>query len=271
MESAVRFASMTGKAQKFSVLAAAVLIAVPVCAQAQKDETIGRRVMVGAGIQAKPRYPGADSDRITFLPLVDVWRNGEPMTIESPDEANGFALIGKRNGRFAAGPAIAFAPTRAASDLPGLPKVGFGVEAGAFAEVWPLKPLRLRAELRQGIGAHKALTGNLAADLVWRRGNEGAILTAGPRLRWGSAKYNRAYFGVASPGTAALAPFEPGSGIYAVGAAAGLRLPLGRVFGLYGYAGYDRLTGRAARSPIVMTGSSDQFSGGVALTYRFGI
>ena len=271
MEGAGRFAGMTGKAHKFAGLAAAALMAVPVCADAQTDETGGRRVMIGAGIQAKPRYPGADSDRITFLPLVDVWRKGEPMTAESPDEAAGFALIGKRNGRFAAGPAIGFAPTRGANDIPGLPKVGFGVEAGAFAEVWPLEPLRLRAELRQGIGAHKSLTGDLAADLVWRRGNEGPIFTAGPRLRWGSAKYNRAYFGVSAPGSAALVAYEPGPGIYAFGAAAGLRLPLGRVLGLYGYAGYDRLTRRAARSPIVTTGSSDQFSGGVALTYRFGI
>lgn len=271
MAGAGRFTGMTGTAPKFAGLAVAALIAVPVPAEAQTDGASGRKVMIGVGIQAKPRYPGADSGRIAFLPLVDVWRNGEPMTAESPDEAAGFALVGKRSGRFAAGPAIGFAPTRAASDVPGLPKVGFGVEAGAFAEVWPLKPVRLRAELRHGIGAHKALTGDLAADLVWRRGNEGAMFTAGPRLRWGSAKYNRAYFGVAAPGAAALVPYEPGSGIYAVGAAAGLRLPLGRVFGLYGYAGYDRLTRRAANSPVVTAGSPDQLSGGVALTYRFGI
>lgn len=271
MAGAGRFVSMTGKARKFAGFAVAALIAVPVPAEAEADETSGRKVMIGVGIQAKPRYPGADSSRIAFLPLVDVWRKGEPMTVESPDEAIGFALVGKRSGRFAAGPAIGFAPTRAANDLPGLPKVGFGVEAGAFAEAWPLKPLRLRAELRQGIGAHKALTGDLAADLVWRRGYEGPMLTVGPRLRWGSGKYNRVYFGVGAPGIAALAPYEPGSGIYAVGAAAGLRLPLGRVFGLYGYAGYDRLTRRAANSPIVTAGSPDQLSGGVALTYRFGI
>ena len=271
MAGANRFASMTGKARKFVGVAVVALIAVPVPAEAQADKASGRKVMIGVGIQAKPRYPGADSDRIAFLPLVDVWRNGEPMTVESPDEAIGFALAGNRSGRFAAGPAIGFAPTRAANDLPGLPKVGFGVEAGGFVEVWPLAPLRLRGELRQGIGAHKALTGDLAADLVWRRGNEGPMLTVGPRLRWGSGKYNRVYFGVASPGTAALAPYEPGSGIYAVGAVAGLRLPLGRVFGLYGYAGYDRLTRRAANSPIVTAGSPDQLSGGVALTYRFGI
>ena len=257
--------------RKIAIFIAVAGAAFPLAVAAQDEPAGGRKIMVGAGIQSKPSYPGADSNRISFLPLVDVWRAGEPMPVESPDEAIGPALIGKRSGRFAAGPAVAFASTRAANDIPGLAKIGFGIEAGGFSEIWPIAPLRLRAELRQGIGAHKALTGDLAADFVWRNGNEGAIFTIGPRLRWGSAKYNRAYFGVAQPGTAALVPYEPGAGIYALGANAGLRLPLGRRFGLYGYAGYDRLTGPAADSPIVVAGRSDQLSGGVALTYRFGL
>lgn len=143
------------------------------------------------------------------------------------------------------------------------------MEAGVFADVWPLEPLRLRAELRQGIGAHKALTGDLAADFVWRDGKEGTIVTAGPRVRWGSGKYNRAYFGVATPGAGGFTAYEPGSGIYAVGATAGIRMPVSGIFGLYGYAGYDRLTGEAKDSPIVAAGKKDQFSAGLALTYRF--
>lgn len=238
-------------------------------AVAEESEGSGRNVMIGTGLQTTARYPGADSSRIGFLPLVDTWREGDPMTVESPDEAFGFAVFGSRGGRISAGPALTFAPTRGAVDVPGLPKIGFGMEIGGFVDVWPVKPLRLRAELRQGLGAHKALTGDIAADLVWRRGKEGPILTVGPRLRWGSVKYSRAYFGVDQPGTPGLGPYEPGSGIYAIGATAGLRLPVGRAIGLYGYLGYDRLTGRAAASPIVMTGNPDQFSAGLALTYRF--
>ena len=227
--------------------------------------------MVGAGSQAVPSYPGADDTRITFLPLVDTWREGGPMAVESPDEAFGFALLGER-GHTSIGPALGFAPTRSAESIPGLAKVGFGIEAGAFAETYLGSALRLRGEVLQGIGAHRALTGNLSADYVWRQGNEGPIVTIGPRVRWGSAKYNRTYFGVPGPSPVpTFAAYEPGSGIYAIGALAGLRLPLGRTFGLYGYAGYDRLTGPASDSPIVQAGSRDQFSGGLALTYRFSI
>jgi len=242
-----------------------------VSTSAVAEEAGRRNVMIGSGVQSIPSYPGADSNSLGFLPLFDSWREGEPMPVESPDEAFGFALIGKRGG-FAVGPAVTFAATRAADDIPGLAKVGFGVEAGAFVEVWPAAPLRLRAELRQGIGAHKALTGDLAADLVWRRGLEGPIATLGPRLRWGSAKHNRAYFGVPTPSPVpTFAVYEPGGGIYAVGVVAGLRLPLTPKFGLYSYLGYDRLSGPAADSPIVSAGRRDQYAGGVALTYRFGL
>jgi MipA family protein len=232
-----------------------------------------RRIMLGTGIQATPSYPGASSNSAGFLPLFDSWKEGEPIPVESPDEGFGFPVVGKRGG-LAAGPAMAIAETRAASDVPGLAKIGFGMEAGGFVEVWPVERLRLRAELRQGIGAHKALLGDLAADLVWRSSapGESAVATIGPRLRWGSAKYNRAYFGVPAPSpVAGFAPYEPGAGLYAVGVNAGLRLPLGKTFGLYTYAGYDRLTGPATDSPIVRAGSRDQVSAGAALTYRFSL
>lgn len=248
----------------FSALA--LLTATPALA----EEAPGRRVMIGTGVQTVPRYPGADGNQAAFLPLFDTWLEGETIPVESPDEAFGGALIGSRSGT-AIGPAIAFAEGRAADDIPGLAKLGTAVEVGVFAQTFPIPQLRLRAELRQGIGGHKALTGDLAADLVLRgKASESLVATIGPRLRWGSAKYTRAYFGVPSPAPV-FTVYAPSSGIYAVGAVAGLRLPLGRTFGLYGYLGYDRLTGDAADSPIVQAGSRNQYSAGLALTYRFSL
>ena len=265
----IRVRQMTGTHLSHAMLLATLLAMLPLPAAAQDQEKSGRNVMVGTGVQWVPVHPGADSSRIAFLPLVDTWRVGDAMTPESPDEAFGFAVLGERTGGISVGPALTFAQGREAEDLPGLPEVSFGMEAGVFADAWPLESLRLRAELRQGIGAHKALTGDLAGDFVWRRGKEGTILTAGPRLRWGSAKYNRAYYGVPAGGAGGFTAYEPGSGFYAMGATAGLRLPLNRIFGLYAYAGYDRLVGKAKESPIVRAGQADQFSGGLALTYRF--
>lgn len=265
---------MTSRSSQMSVwvaLTATLLTLATRPVAAQEPETAGRNVMIGTGVQLIPSFPGADSTRVTFLPLVDTWRVGEAMTPESPDEAFGFAVLGKRGRGISAGPAFAIAPGRSTDDLPGLPKVGSAVEVGLFADIWPVKPVRLRAELRQGIGGHKALTGDLAADLVLREGKEGPIATVGPRLRWGSAKYNHAYFGLAAPGTGGFAPYEPSAGLYAVGASVGLRLPVTRIFGLYAYGGYDRLVGNAKDSPIVRAGQANQFSTGLALTYRFRI
>ena len=257
-------------AQCLVMLAVAVLsstLALPAAAQSAP----GRQIMIGAGAQVKPTYPGADQSKVSFLPDVTVWRTGEPIPVETPDEGKGFA-IAKTGGGTAVGPALTFAPRRSAAAIPGLPAIGFGAELGMFAETYLTGSIRLRTELRHGIGAHKALTADLAADLVLRRGSEGLLATIGPRVRWGSAKYNRAYFGVTAPGLGPVLPaYQPSSGIYAVGAVAGIHLPVGQRLGLFSYAGYDRLSGAAARSPIVKAGSQDQFSAGLALTYHFSI
>lgn len=254
-----------------AIIAVTALASALIAAPAAAEEQTGRWVLVGGGVQVVPAYPGASNRRQTFLPEVEVWRKGEAMPVESPDEGVGFAVIGKR-GSTAIGPALRFAPQRSADDLPGLPAVKFGMELGVFAETYLAKPLRLRAELRHGIGAHRALTGELAADLVLRRGSDGPVATIGPRLRWGSAKYNRAYYGIVVPAPGlGFAAYEPGAGFHAVGAVAGLHLPVGPRWGLHGYAGYDRLASKAARSPIVSIGSRDQLSAGLAMTYRFSL
>lgn len=254
----------------FLSLGLAAVITVSASAPALAQDRPDRHILIGGGVQTIPRYPGADDHRIGFLPAVETWSEDESIPAESPDEGIGFPLIGTR-GASAAGWALTFAPQRSADDLPGLPGVGFGVELGGFVETFPVPALRLRGELRHGIGAHKALAGDMSADLVVR-GGERTVATLGPRIRWGSAKYNRAYYGVGPvappPG---LTAYEPGSGFHAVGANAGLHTPLTGRLGLYAYGGYDRLIGPAARSPIALSGSRDQLSAGVALTWLFTI
>ncbi len=255
------------------LLAGAAAVAAPVSAQSDTDG--GKpdvNVLVGIGPKTKPAYPGADKNKIIPLPVINVWRENERRPVSTPDESFGVALIGKR-GETSFGPTLGFATQRKGKDaIAGLSDVKFGMEGGAFAETYLTPALRLRGEVRQAVGAHKGMTGDVAADLVVRNASDTWIATLGPRLRWGNGRYNRAYFGVTDRDAAAtgLARYEPGSGIYAYGAIAGLYHDLGPRWGLYGFAGYDRLTGKAARSPIVRDiGSRDQFSAGVAVTYRF--
>jgi outer membrane protein len=67
-----------------------------------------------------------------------------------------------------------------------------------------------------------------------------------------------------------LPVFDADSGFHAYGVVGGATVMLGRSWGLYGYARYDRLTGDAADSPITRVyGSRNQYSGGVAIFYNF--
>ena len=73
-------------------------------------------------------------------------------------------------------------------------------------------------------------------------------------------------------GATGLAALDPDGGIYAVGGIANFTHRLGRNWGVQAYAGYDRLVGDAADSPIVRAfGSRDQFSGGAGLWIEFNV
>jgi outer membrane scaffolding protein for murein synthesis (MipA/OmpV family) len=253
-----------------SSAALALLIAAP--ASAQDNEGGGWTVTLGAGAQTYPKFPGSDSYGINPLPIFGLRREGTPMPAKAPDDSFGFGFLG-RDSVVNFGPALRFQNKREQDDV-GAPvgDVGFTVEAGGFVSIAPVRNFRVRAEVRQGLGGHRGLVGDLGADFIAR--DDSYVFTIGPRARWGDSDFNRAYFGVtpAVAGATGLAPYTPGSGLYAVGAVAGLTRKLGRNWGLQAYAGYDRLVGDAADSPIVRAfGSRDQFSGGAGLFLEFNV
>ena len=252
-----------------------VLVLTATAAQAADGDAPKRDwlVTVGLGAQILPKYPGADDVLIAPLPRLDIRKEGDPLHFGAPDQGSGIGLL-RSGSRFNFGPVLQFQGKRKEKDVgAAVGNVGFTAEPGLFAEGWLLPNLRLRAEGRQGIGGHKALVGDLSMDAVVRD-DDRTIFSIGPRLRLGSAKYQRAYFGV-TPAAAVrtgLPAYQPGGGVYAFGAVAGLLHQFSPRWGIWVYGGYDRLTDDAARSPIVRAfGSRDQFSGGVALTYTFNV
>lgn len=250
---------------------AATGFAAPARAQEQPAKE-PRRGQVALGPQLQPSFPGAK--RLSLAPFVNVWtaRGDTPFEFEAPDENLSFPVA--RLGGLAIGPALNFMGSRTAKDVgTNLPRVGFTVEAGGFAQYFVARDFRVRAELRQGIGGHKGLVGNLSADFVARDG-DASVFSIGPRLTIVNQKYQSAYFAVA-PADAAhsgLAPYAAKGGIQSAGAAVGYLKQVSRRWGFYSYAKYERLFGNAASSPIVQRfGSRDQFSVGLAATYTFGI
>lgn len=250
---------------RFAALALATFAA-PAIAQ----EASGWTVTVGGGAQIAPKFYGSEDYSIFPLPNFGLRREGQPMPFEAPDDSFGIGLLG-RDSAVDFGPVARLTAKREEDDV-GAPvgNVGTTIEVGGFVQAFLGENIRLRGELRQGLGGHEGLVGSLAADFIIRDGDN-TIFSIGPRAHWADNDFHDAYFGVpvAIP-AAGLAAYNPGSGFYAIGARAGITQRLGRNWGLFGYAGYDRLIGDAADSPIVrQLGSRDQFSGGLGLFLEF--
>lgn len=253
---------------RLSISAALVLL--PAAAQAQEAEQPPLRTRVALGPAVAPRYPG--SDRIGFRPLiaVDRARGDDVFVFEAPDESFGPRLL--TLGNLIVGPSAGFEGKRRRRDTDGrLDEVGFTLEVGAFANYQLAPSIRLRAEARQGLGGHKGLIGNVGADYVVRDGDRW-LFSLGPRVTLSNGRYNRAYFGISprEAATSGLPAYQPGGGLQAVGAAAGLIRQFTKRWGVYAFGKYDRLVDDPARSPEVRRfGSRDQLSGGAALSYTF--
>jgi outer membrane protein len=248
----------------------ATLAAAPVSAQ---EGGGGRTVTIGLGAQSFAKYPGSDSYSVYPMPIFGLRREGAPMPFQAQDDGIGFGFLGQ-DSMFNLGPSVGLRSKREQDDVgAAVGDVGFTVEAGGFIELYPVRSVRLRGELRQGLGGHRGLVGDLAADFIIRD-QDSYILSFGPRARWGDSDFTRAYFGVSPTAAAAsgLPAFAPSSGFYAVGAMAGLTYKLGRNWGMRSYVAYDRLMRDASDSPIVRSfGSRDQFSGGAGLFLEFNV
>lgn len=258
---------------RYSGMAAAIMFAiVPATASAQTDER-DRIVTLGVGAQIGPKHIGSDETAVFPLPFGKVRRPGDPMPFSGADDSTGLALI--NTPQFRAGPVLNFRAKRNERDV-GAPvgNVGLALEPGMFVEGYPVEMIRLRAEARRGVTGHSGFVGDLAADYVIRSADRRLVAGVGPRVRLGDSRFERRYFGVDAAVAiwTGLAPFRPDGGVHAVGVQAAGHYQLTERWGVYGLAGYDRLTGNAAESPIVRAfGARGQFFAGVAATYTFGL
>jgi outer membrane protein len=249
---------------------AAMAAAIGLAGQANAQSDGGLRVRAGLGGQTRPEFPGADKNE--WAPLIDVSiaRGDNLFEADAPDESFSPALISA--GGFKAGPALAIEGSRKESEIDApVGKVSTTIEAGAFVQYAITDSVRLRGELRQGIGGHKGLIGSVGADYIWRDGDR-YVFTLGPRLLMSNGRYQRAYFGVTPEAALAsgLPEYRPDGGVHGVAAASGMQMAVGGGFGLFGFARYERLVGDARRSPIVREfGSANQLSAGLGLNYTF--
>jgi outer membrane protein len=154
-----------------------------------------------------------------------------------------------------------------------LGNVDWAVELGAFAEYWWMPWFRTRAELRNGIGGHHGLVADLSADAVYKFAPLWT-LAGGPRMTLASAQALDPYFGISAAQaiTSGLPAYTTKGGMRSYGAGVQLRYDISPRWETYTYLEYERLTGDAANSPLVVQrGTRNQFSTGLGLTYSFDV
>ena len=271
-------------ARRAALLAGALAVAFALPVAAQDDDVGGAspfhifdkpgpetRTRLGIGPGFAPSYPG--SDDVQIYPVLEFERvdSDRPFDFEAPDESFGFDLFSTSG--FSIGPVVNFEDSRKSEDVgTTLPEVGFSVEPGVFVQMDFGENFRLRSEVRKGVSGHEGWIATAGGDVILRDRDEW-LFSVGPRVTWSDDRYHDAYFSVAPADApaAGLPAFDADGGIQAYGALASTLFQVSKNWGLLLYGKYDRLTGDAADSPIVLTyGSRDQFSFGGAITYTFG-
>ena len=229
-------------------------------------------VTFGANLAAAPSYLGSSTRTLQILPDFSFRRAGEKEGFSAPDDGFDFAIFDE--DWLKAGPVAKFVSARSSSgnpELAGLRYVDWALEAGAFAELWPMEKLRARVELRQGVNGHKGVAGSLGADWVENLGK--ITFALGPRLAFGSGQFMRTYFSV-SPAEAIasgrVTAYRARAGVSSLGAAASASYAYSPQWTGTVYASYDRLMESAGQSPVPrQLGSRDQFVVGTILSRSF--
>ncbi len=236
-------------------------------------------VTVGAEARLVPAWPGAPESKfaLTGAPLLSFRDVGTAPTYFGPRDSFGFTVLSLGQVNF--GPAFKLVWERNASqytELNGLGNVDFALQAGAFAEYWPVPWLRLRTELRQGFGGETGVTGDAFLDAVVPVGQ--FRFSGGPRVTAQSAAATSPYFSINAAQSAAstisglpmLPVYNAGGGLYSYGAGSQAEYFWNPQWAAHAFVEYERLTGSAADSPLVtQRGSPNQFTFGLGATYSF--
>jgi outer membrane scaffolding protein for murein synthesis (MipA/OmpV family) len=230
-------------------------------------------VSLGGTVTYGPRYPGASRYGFSGIPAVGFRRVGTPEEFSAPEDNLDYALIDTPMFKF--GPVVALRGGRSTDDdwrLRGLDNYPWTIEAGAFAEFWPVPGVfRTRLEVRHGVRAHDGFVANLSADVVQHLGR--FTVSGGPRLALADGNLSQVEFGitpVAAARNGLVAPYRAQGGVQSVGVGAAVSYRWSKHWTTLAYVDYDRLVGSAAHSPITRRfGSADQFTVGLGLTYSF--
>lgn len=225
---------------------------------------------LGIGVGATPDYVGSDDYRLRVIPLIDLRYKDIVALKGNRLQVN---ILHRKN--FKAGPLLYLRFGRQEKRnaiLTGLGDVADAVLAGAFVE-GSYKSLFGSAEFRQALGGGQGASARfILAQGLYQSASKKTRLIAAIRTDWNSRRSNQVNFGI-TPGQAfdsGLPAFAPGGGFSKVEIDFLGRRQVTERWRLEWIAGYARLLGDIADSPLVAThGSPDQFLVGIGGRYFF--
>ncbi|TWG99360.1 outer membrane scaffolding protein for murein synthesis (MipA/OmpV family) [Mesorhizobium sp. J18] len=235
-------------------------------------------VAVGGFAGFQPAYEGADEYRFVGFPLVLPKFYGE--SYDAPPRSrityrgiDDIRLTALTLGGLDIGPLAGYSFGREenlAARLQGLGDVDGGMTAGGFA-AYHFDPFFV------DIAYNAQITGDSDTGHTWRFGlgmdhnlSERLSMSTYLNSSYASKDYMDAYFSVspAQSANSGLGIYDAGAGFKDIGLDIGFDYRLTERVTMTTKAGYSRLLGDAADSPV--TESRNQFFGGLGLTYTFG-
>jgi MipA family protein len=257
---------------------------VPVAALAEDDDEEseqkpGVRISVGAGMAYTPKYPGADSYGVRFVPVLGFtsgrfFAGGDPGgTGTGTGGGTGVGLDLLRDPAWRLGVALAagFGRARRASDHPSLAgtqdidRAARAVVFGGYSTRWLSATLRIATDI-EGADQGTLVFFDLAARY---RATPQLTFSAGPGITWADQDYTTTFFSVTPAHSAAsgLPVYDAKGGLHALRFGLGAGYRIDRHWTLGARLGVARLEGDAASSPI--TRERDQRLAAVFASYRF--
>jgi MipA family protein len=230
-------------------------------------------VKLGGSAFVAPRYQGDNAYLFSGKPIISVGKGDEGVRFTSRNDNASFSLYENSMVRLGVvGKLLLPRDKDTSSDLKGLEPVDWGVEAGGFAEVYPTDWMRVRAEVRRGIGSHDGIVADIAAD-AFTDITDTIRLSAGPRVSFATEDYMDTYYGVTAKESkrSGLKKYNADGGLQSAGLGAAINWKATDKVDTSLFAEYTRLLGPVADSSLVRErGSKDQVLLGVSATYKFG-
>lgn len=248
------------------------LAVTPAEAQSRNDQSNdGWSARIGVLGAYVPEFEGADSYKVTAIPDIEI-TYGDRFFLDR----RGLGVNVLAGGPLTAGVAIGYDDGREENDdraLTGLGDIDATAIGSIFANYnlgrWNFTVTANTDILDEG---HQGTTVDLAMNYMFTP-TDRLMLIVGPSVTWASSNYMQSNFGISTAQSvrSGRRVYDAGSGVKDAGLMAFGVYRLTDHWAVTGIAGYKRLLGDAADSPLVEDdgGSADQFIGGLGLSYSF--